>query len=68
MISLPECTRAGSAYVGEFKIFREYSFEEAMTMKLFFGQHSTLLRDCFYATYMLKTLTALNGPESHCFL
>jgi hypothetical protein len=35
MTSLPECTKAGSAYVGEFKILREYSFDEAMTMKLF---------------------------------
>jgi len=32
--SLPEWTNAGSAYVGELRILREYSFDEAMTIKL----------------------------------
>lgn len=34
MICLAEYTRQGSVWLGEFKILREYSFEDAMTMKL----------------------------------
>jgi hypothetical protein len=33
-ICLAEWTRQGSAYVGELRILRENSFDEAMTMKL----------------------------------
>jgi hypothetical protein len=40
MIILPEWTKAGSAYMGEFKILREYSFDEAITMKLKRNQHA----------------------------
>jgi hypothetical protein len=31
---LPECTSQGVAKLGELRIFLEYSFEEAMTIKL----------------------------------
>ena len=34
MTCFAECTRHGSAYVGEFKILRANSFVEAMTMNL----------------------------------
>ena len=33
-ICFAEWTRHGSAWFGELRIFREYSFDEAMTMKL----------------------------------
>jgi hypothetical protein len=33
-ICLAECTRQGSAYVGELRILRENSFDEAITIKL----------------------------------
>ncbi len=33
-ICFAEWTRQGSAWFGELRIFREYSFDDAMTMKL----------------------------------
>ncbi len=34
-MALAEWTKHGSAYIGEFKILREYSLDEAMTINLF---------------------------------
>ena len=65
-IDFAEWTRQGSAWFGEFNILREYSFDEAMTMKLDARVASTIIqRGCKDATRMLKTLTTLRAPEFH---
>ena len=67
MICLAEYTRQGSAWLGEFKILREYSFEEAMTIKLgiLFKRRAEFKVDC--TTHMWNTESAESGKR-HCFM
>jgi hypothetical protein len=68
-ICLAEWTKQGSAWFGEFNIFRENSFEDAMTMKLKFNMKSQQSTGhVSMKSHMLNTLIALRAPESHCFL
>ncbi len=66
---LADATRHGSAYVGEFRILRVYSFDEAITMKLQRGSASALqltaTTKAERAAHMWKTEAALSGPEFH---
>ena len=64
-----EATRHGSAYLGELKILREYSFVADMTMKLN-GAQSAMdeLATASPDSHMLNTLTADSAPEFHCFM
>lgn len=64
-MTFAECTKHGSAWFGEFRILREYSLEEDITMKL---ENSVSLRiQMGKLSYMLKTLRALRAPDCHCF-
>lgn len=55
--------------MGELRILRENSLDEAMTMKLAKELDEVKVKDITcQRTNILKTLMALRAPESHCFL
>ena len=69
MTCLAACTKQGSATDGEFKILSEYSFLDAMTIKLTKShqENGCNIRSCD-VSYMLNTLNAERAPDSHCFM